>query len=86
MYVTGRPIMVHIFTHHGVPAAGFERLARWCYASRSRDCRIVGQVEGWNDGGTGLLGGKEEWHGHVRVLQCYQSLVALDDGDKAIVR
>jgi hypothetical protein len=21
-------------THHGVPAAGFERLARWCYASR----------------------------------------------------
>ena len=29
MYVAGRPIIVHIFTHHGVPAAGFERLARW---------------------------------------------------------
>jgi hypothetical protein len=33
MYVAGRPIIVHIFTHHGVPAAGFERLARW-YACR----------------------------------------------------
>jgi hypothetical protein len=72
MYVTGRPIMVHIFTHHGVPAAGFERLARWLCGGATPPGEwivgFVGQVEGWNDGGTGLLGGKEEWHGHVRVL------------------